>query len=189
MQLMIRKNERGFKDYYDWDMEDKETVIVHVNEVTQNSRGSWFIKADYNGDKFYANISPEDGNYLKAGNKYMMTCTGHDGKFKYLQFSLYKPSYDTNALLDESQIAMMFGQTPTKETVQFPQKRQEETLGVVHEQNEQKSGNVQTTLLTSNTSDQECEDYLFKHKKELETQKYHIDKELGVINKLIMKTC
>jgi len=186
MQLMIRKNERGFKDYYDWDMEDKETVIVHVNEVTQNSRGSWFIKADYNGDKFYANISPEDGNYLKAGNKYMMTCTGHDGKFKYLQFSMVKPQAGNERttgnkqepphLLDESQIAMMFN-TPTPMEVE------------THPNEPEANGNVQTMLPTSNTTDKECSDYLYKHKKELETQKYHIDKELGVINKLIMKTC
>ena len=168
---MIRKNERGFKDYYDWDMEDKETVIVHVNEVTQNSRGSWFIKADYKGDKFYANISPEDSNYLKAGNKYIMTCTGHNGEFKYLQFSLVKQQH-----IDENQLFHEFPQN-TKE--------QEETSHNELEVN----GNVQTILPTSNTTDKECSDYLYKHKKELETQKYHIDKELGVINKLIMKTC
>ncbi len=162
MQLMIRTNEKGMKDYYDWDMNDNETVKINVNEVTQNSRGNWFIKADYEGVKFYANISPADANYLTAGNTYNMKCTGHSGTFKYLSFEQVK--LDPRPI-DNEQVAMMFGQNKNDE------------------------GSVQTILPTSNASDKDCADYLFEHKEQLEKEKYHIDKELDVINRLIMKTC
>ena len=64
-------------DKWSWleEMQEGEEVKIKVTSVKQNSKGSTYICANYEGKHFKANISPLDGEGLEPGKEYIMTCT------------------------------------------------------------------------------------------------------------------
>lgn len=162
MEIFRRENEYGYTDYYDWEMNDKETVLVHVLQVCLNRQGKPYIKAEYEGLKFYANISPHDADKLEDNGWYDMTCTGHTGQIKWLTFNpALQPQLKIEECLTELKLPKLseegYNSNPFPTTPNIP----------------------------TSATDKDSDEWLHEQKNDLLRRRQVIDQELGRINNII----
>jgi len=102
------------------DMDENETILITLESIEQTKAGNPYIIAKHDTDTIYANIARWDENKLQQGHNYKMTCTkkqyNQNSKRNYMYYSFDEVSATHE--LSESEIAKMFGQSPTEKEKQ-----------------------------------------------------------------------
>ena len=122
MCLTEVKKDMKFNSGNHWveDMDENETILITLESIEQTKAGNPYIIAKHDTDTIYANIARWDENKLQPGHNYKMTCTkkqyNQNSKRNYMYYSFDEIS--SRHELSESEIAKMYGQSPTEKEKQ-----------------------------------------------------------------------